>query len=199
MTRLLTLLAGLIAVSGHGLAAQNGHTVPGSVDDEIAIYRAVLDSIFTGRFTRALVVADTAMSLTIPADSVSYVATRQLYPPVPGGAIADFIKKSEHPSPQIEVRARVPVHRISRREFHRIIDGRPHDTAWSEFYRRFGNATEMLVLSRIGFDGSRQHALVTITSYSHTYSNPVSGSVAYVVRRPDGQWELGQWRLLWLR
>lgn len=199
MTRLLSILAGLIAVSAHGLAAQNGRTIPGSLDDEIAVYRTVLDSIFIGRFTRAIVVADTAMSLTIPADSVSYVATHQLYPPVPRAAIADFIEKSERPSPQIDVRARVPVHRISRREFHRIIDGRPHDTAWAEFYRRFGNATEMLVFSRIGFDGLRQHALVTITSYSHHYSNPVSGSVAYLVRRPDGQWELGQWRLLWLR
>jgi hypothetical protein len=199
MTRLLFILASLIVVSARGAAAQNGHTIPGSMDDEIAIYEAVLDSIFTGRATHALVVADTAMSLALPADSVAYVATHHLYPPVPRAAIADFIKKNGSPAPQIAVRARVPVHRVSRREFHRIIDGRPHDTAWAEFYRRFGNASAMLVLSRIGFDGLRQHALVDITSYSHHYSSPISGSVAHLVRRPDGRWELAQWRLLWLR
>ena len=199
MTRLLFIAAFLILSSAHGLAAQRGSAPPRGTADEIAIYRLVLDSIFTGRVTQAIVVADSAMSLAIPEDSVHHVATRYLYPPVPREAIADFVARNRSPAPQIALRARVPVHRVSRREFHRMIDGRPHDAAWAEFYRRFGNATAMLVLSRIGFDSARRHALLDVTSYSHSYLSPDSGSVAHLVRGADGRWEIAHWRLVWSR
>ena len=200
MSRILSILAALILVTAHGLAAQRGSTPPrGGTADEIAIYQLLIDSIFTGRYTQAIVVADTAMSLAIPADSVHHVATRHLYPPVPRDAIADFLAKNASPAPQIAVRARMPVHRVSRREFHRMIDGRPHDAAWAGFYRRFGNATEMLVLSRIGFDAARRHALVDIWSYSHSYTTPHSGFVAHLERGADGGWKIVHWRLLWVR
>ncbi|HEX9935519.1 MAG TPA: hypothetical protein VGB15_00300 [Longimicrobium sp.] len=199
MTRLLFIVASLILVAAHDVAAQRKQTTAPGTADEIAIYRLLIDSIFTGRHTQAIVVADSAMSLAIPADSVYHVATRHLYPPVPREAIADFLAKNASPAPQIAVRAKVPVHRISRRAFHRMIDGRPHDAAWAEFYRRFGNATEMLVLSRIGFDAARRHALVDIRSYSHSYTTPHSGFVAHLERGTDGEWKIVHWRLLWVR
>ncbi len=199
MTRFLSILASLILFSAHDVAAQRGNAPPRGTADETAIYQLFIDSLFTGRFTRAIVVADTAMSLAMPPDSVYFVATRHLYPPVPREAIADFLTKNASPAPQIAIRGRVPVHRISRRDFHRIIDGRPHATAWAEFYRRFGNATEMLVFSRIGFDSARRHALVDVTSFSHSYSAPTAGFVAHLVRRADGSWQFLHWRLLWTR
>lgn len=199
MTRLLSIIVSLILVSAHDLAAQRGSPAPRGTADEVAIYQLMVDSLFTARITQAIVVADTAMSLAIPADSVHHIATRHLYPPVPRDAIADFVTKNRSPAPQIAIRARVPVHRISRREFRRMIDGRPHHAAWAEFYRRFGNATEMLVFSRIGFDSARRHALVDVTSFSHSYSAPTAGFVAHLERRADGGWQFLHWRLLWTR
>ena len=73
MTRLLSIIASLILISAHGVAAQRKQTPAPGTADEIAIYQLVIDSVFTGRITQAIVVADTAMSLAIPADSVYHV------------------------------------------------------------------------------------------------------------------------------
>lgn len=161
------------------------HSIPAAAEgldpEEYAVYRAVLDRIYPAGPPRTVVVATQLMRDTLP--DWEWMYRRDPAPPPPA-LVADFRAKAMQ-NARLDIRGLHPAPVLALRDS-TWRAWNAGEAWWRGFSERHEGATDLIVLSRVGFLPDRSLALVRVIR--HCLCNDSGGPTLLMRRDARGEW-----------
>jgi hypothetical protein len=169
-----------------------GPTRQAGLDDEYAVYTALIKSVYQGDSRGTIVIqatTDVDKQMT-GAEELQYVQ-RGLKGVTPA-MVADLTDRSRQVltlEQRFDLRAKVVL--LTQAEIEAIFT----QGGWKEFYSQYPDAQGTLVLSRVGFNAAINQALV----YAGNQSNYLAGAgYYYLLALENDEWQVKQQLMVWI-
>lgn len=202
------LLLGFVALQG---APQTSSSVPalGSTPtvedlDEYAVLSVLLSKKSQGDKLQRFVIADhTIASKKGPFTGIAFGLTFSgaRPPEVQPDTKVDFDTKGRDTSLlAAHFNLKLPYVLVSDKELHEVFrdepKGSPDQEGWHRFYERYPGAPGILAISRVGFNASKDQAMIFVI---HRAGFLAGSGVFYVMhKQQDGGWEIEKEVTIWL-
>jgi hypothetical protein len=167
---------------------------------DLAVYRAVLDSMFVPHSTspiRQLVVQDSTMALTPYENLASLLHEFTGLPGVDTATLRDFEQRSRQRrslSGLSHLALAIPVVLVDRQTLKELPQNDP-DLFWNRFYQLYPGASGHIVLSAVGYNPTRDLALVTVDVGC---GGLCGNGYIVVLRRAGGAWKIATIKGTWI-
>jgi hypothetical protein len=164
-----------------------------SLDDEYAVYAALIESRYLKEGVDLIVIRDQTTFFPLGPD-VTYEQVGQSVPALEEDTYADFLAVNEDPVPldgSLDLGFDYTL--VSLQDLEEFLGG----GAWSydAFYERFPNSQGLMELSRVGFNADHTQALV----YVGNQYDLLGGEGYYVLlHKEGGDWLVDSDLLLWV-
>lgn len=171
------------------------HSQDASEQAEYAVYRTLIESWYLHQETRLVVIQDHE-DLELWGENLDHIllSVKKTLPEVTEEILDDFKAKNRQLLPVKPLFAlSVACVLISTQDINDIF--RADGEGWDGFYRRYPGSQGVITLSRVGFNGKRDQALVYIGSQSHWRSG--SGHYVFLIEQ-DGVWRVHSDTLTWI-
>lgn len=188
------LLAALALCAGRAAGEEFDATAPpGLLDEEYAVYRAVIGHGLAPETPRLVIasgtVAPQAALAALREQPVTVLEPYALEPDL----IEDFVLANQRPA---ELSERLDLDVEYALIGNAALNGVLADGGWTGFYDRFPAAPGVLRLSRIGFNAQLTRALVVIEQLCGSECG--GGRLVLLERTGEGPWQVSAGELLWL-
>jgi hypothetical protein len=190
---LLSLSCNTISRIGAPAAAT---PVPNASEAEYAVYKALIESVFTGNKLEQIVIHDhTSAGMDLvgnDAKELEYV--QKALPEVDTSLKDSFAAQNAQPVPlEDRFNLALPVTLLNQTDFNRFFG--KSGKGWDEFYLQYPNSQGVLTLSKVGFNAQGNKALV----YAGNQSYSLAGAgYAYVLGFENGAWKVLNQVMLWI-
>jgi hypothetical protein len=186
----LALIAALLLLSCRA-APGVGRSSP-SLDDEYAVYSAVIQSTYLGEYIQSIVIQSTTRVDKDMAGSEELKYVQRELKEVTQSLMNDFTTQNRQLL-ALEQRFDLPVEVVLLTQ--EKIDAVFNDGSWDEFYRQYPNSQGILVLSRVGFNSTVDQALVYAGCQSHYLAG---AGYYYLMVKEDGAWKIKNQLMVWI-
>jgi hypothetical protein len=165
-----------------------------SVSNDVQVYRAFLATIFSGRQTDTLYVAEqTAVFHT--SSLITREEFRRRYEGFPS-ALAGPLEEASTPARPIEsLSLPYPIQVVSSKELNAMFGNDPNK-GWEEFHRRYPRARSYFAFSPVVYSPNGSDALFWYEWYCGSLC--AGGEAVWVSRDPQGRWQFRQKVLFWI-
>jgi hypothetical protein len=165
-----------------------------SVSNDGDVYRAFLATIFSGRQTDTLYVAErTAVFHT--SSLITREEFRRRYEGFPS-ALSGPLEAASSPARRVETLSLpYPIHVVSSKDLNAMFGNDPNK-GWEEFHRRYPRARSYFAFSPVVYSTNGSDALFWYEWYCGSLC--AGGEVVWVSRDSQGRWQFRQKVLFWI-
>jgi hypothetical protein len=163
--------------------------------EEYVVYATLIESWYVSDNTHLIVIED-YIGLDLWGDNLEerLASIKEAFPNLTEEIMADFKTRNSQPSPlKPLIPLKVPYVLISSQEMEDLFQ--INENGWDEFYKRYPNLQGTMTLSRVGFNGDVNQALVYVGNQSHWRAG--SGHFVLLIKEND-RWKVQNETMVWI-